>query len=873
VASPSGLPKSFDPSSFEERQSSRWEAAGAFRPGGRPGDPKFSVVIAPPNVTGKIHIGHALENSIVDALVRWKRMLGFRTVWVPGTDHAGIATQMVVERALAREGIDRKAIGRDAFVEKVWAWKKESKDSIRHQLERLGCSLDWSRERFTLDEGLSRAVRKVFVDLHRDGLVYRGRYVVNWCPRCGTAVSDLEVNHVETPGKLYFIKYDVEGDDVGAIVATTRPETLLGDTALAIAPNDPRTRRLVGKTAVLPILGRPLPVVEDDFVDREFGSGIVKVTPAHDPNDFAAASRHGLPAVTVIGPDGRMTEEAGPFAGLDRFEARARVLERLWSEQRIVDAREHVHAVGHCQRCDTVIEPYLSNQWFVRVEPLAGPAVAAVESGEIRFFPDHWTKTYFEWMRNIHDWCVSRQLWWGHRIPAYYCARDHVTVAEEPPAACSTCGLPDLKQDPDVLDTWFSSQLWPFSVFGWPEPTDDLREFYPTDVLVSGFDILFFWDARMIMAGLRLTGTAPFSVLHLHGLVRDEKGEKMSKTRGNVIDPLDVIAEFGADAVRFTLLSLASPGRDLPLARSRMAGSRAFMTKVWNATRFVLAQEAPSAEPGDDDPRALPILDRAILSRLHETIEAVGRQLGEFRFDLAAASIYEFVWRDFCDRYLEMVKPILSGKTGSDADRRSARRTLHACLRQVLALLHPFAPFITEEIWEALGSASLLATSPFPTLDAAHVAPEADGAVRAFAEILTRVRNFRSERGAPPTEPVELRIAPDAPHAAALRELAPVLVALGRLSALEFEPAAAGDSRDVVEGVAVAIRFARREGGADRAGIERELGKLDDEIGVLAARLRNPEYLEKAPDAVVQKSRQRLFDMEKRRAALAGAPN
>lgn len=874
MASPSPLPKTFDPSSFEERQSRRWEEAGSFLPGGRPGDPKFSVVIAPPNVTGKIHIGHALENSLVDAMVRWKRMQGFRTVWVPGTDHAGIATQMVVERALAREGVDRKAIGRDAFVEKVWAWKRESKDSIRHQLERLGCSLDWSRERFTLDEGLSRAVRKVFVDLHRDGLVYRGRYVVNWCPRCGTAVSDLEVNHVETPGKLYFIKYDVEGDDVGAIVATTRPETLLGDTALAIAPNDPRTRRLVGKTATLPILGRRLPVVEDDFVDREFGSGIVKVTPAHDPNDFAAANRHGLPAVVVIGPDGRMTAEAGPFAGLDRFEARARVLERLWSEQRIVDAQEHVHAVGHCQRCDTVIEPYLSSQWFVRVAPLAGPAVAAVEKGEIRFVPEHWTKTYFEWMRNIHDWCVSRQLWWGHRIPAYYCARDHVTVAEEPPAACGTCGLPDLVQDPDVLDTWFSSQLWPFSVFGWPEATDDLREFYPTDVLVSGFDILFFWDARMIMAGLRLTGAPPFSILHLHGLVRDEKGEKMSKTRGNVIDPLDVIAEFGADAVRFTLLSLASPGRDLPLARSRMAGSRAFMTKVWNATRFVLAQTEATPAPGRGDPaEPLSLLDRAILSRLHETIEAVDRQLGEFRFDLAAASIYEFVWRDFCDRHLEMVKPVLSGKTGSDADRRSIRRVLLACLRDVLALLHPFAPFVTEEIWEAIGGAGMLATARFPKVDAAIFDPESVGAVRALAEILTRVRNFRSERGAPPTEPAELRIAPDAPHAAALRELGPILAALGRLSSLAFEPPAADDLRDVVEGVSLGIRFAGREAATDRAGIDRELDKLDDEIRVLAARLRNPDYLEKAPEPVVQKSRQRLFEMEKRRAALAGTPH
>jgi valyl-tRNA synthetase len=872
LASSTELPKTFDPSSFEQRQSRRWEEAGAFRPSGRPGDPKFSVVIAPPNITGKIHIGHALENLLVDAMVRWKRMRGFRTVWVPGTDHAGIAAQLVVERALAKDGIDRRAIGRDAFVEKVWAWKRETKDSIQNQLNRLGCSLDWSRERFTLDPGLSRAVRKVFVDLHRDGLIYRGRYVVNWCPRCGTAVSDLEVNHVETPGKLYFIKYDVEGDDVGAIVATTRPETMLGDMALAIAPDDPRTARLVGRTAVLPIVGRRMPVIVDDFVDREFGSGIVKITPAHDPNDFAAAARHGVAAVTVIGPDGKMTDAAGEFAGLDRFEARAKVLERLGSEQRLVDSKEHVHAVGHCQRCDTVIEPYLSNQWFVKVASLAEPAIAAVEKGDIRFIPEHWTKTYFEWMRNIHDWCVSRQLWWGHRIPAYYCARDHVTVSEETPVACATCGLPAPVQDPDVLDTWFSSQLWPFSVFGWPEDTEDLREFYPTDVLVSGFDILFFWDARMIMAGLRQTGVAPFSVLHLHGLVRDEKGEKMSKTRGNVIDPLDVIAEFGSDAVRFTLLALASPGRDLPLARSRMAGSRAFMTKIWNATRFVLAQagEGAQLEPAAGVPMS--ILNRAILSRLHETIEAVDRQLGEFRFDLAAAALYEFVWRDFCDRHLEMIKPVLSGRAGDDADRAATRSVLLVCLRSIVALLHPFAPFLTEEIWQTLGEGTMLATSRFPAYDAALYDPDAAAAVGALAEILTRVRNFRSERGAPPTEPVELAIAPDSPHAAVLRDIAQVLSSLGRLSALTFEAPSPGDVRDVVEGVSLSLRFARREASGDRAALDRELAKLGGEIETLAARLRNPEYLEKAPEPVVQKSRQRLFEMEKRRAALLGSP-
>jgi valyl-tRNA synthetase len=865
------LSKTFEPSSFEARQIQRWEEFGAFRPRGPRGSPRFSIVIAPPNVTGKIHIGHALENALVDVLVRWKRMKGFRTVWVPGTDHAGIATQMVVERALAKEGTDRRTLGREEFLRRVWEWKEDSKQAIITQLKRLGCSLDWSRERFTLDEGLSKAVRKVFVDLYREDLIYRGTYVVNWCPRCETAVSDLEVNHVETAGKLYFIKYDVEGDEVGAIVATTRPETMLGDTALAIAPDDARTRRLAGRTAILPAIGRRLPVVTDDFVDREFGSGIVKITPAHDPNDFEVARRHGLPSVVVIGNDGKMTADAGPFAGLDRFEARTRLLERLSAEKRLVDVQEHQHAVGHCQRCDTVIEPYLSRQWFVRVAPLAGPATDAVAGGEIRFNPSMWEKTYFEWMRNIHDWCISRQLWWGHRIPAFYCENGHVTVAEQDPDACEVCGSRQIQQDPDVLDTWFSSQLWPFSVFGWPDQTEDLQDFYPTDVLVSGFDILFFWDARMIMAGLKFTGAPPFSVLHLHGLVRDEKGDKMSKTRGNVIDPLDVIGEFGADAVRFTLVSLASPGRDIPLARGRLAGSKAFLTKLWNAARFVMSHAGPSAPAPAENPS---ILDRAILSRVNRTIEIVDRQLQEFRFDLAAAAVYELLWRDFCDRHLEMVKPILAGRTGTDGEREVARTVLREALEKILALLHPFAPFVTEEIWQTLGAGSEpLAISEFPRFDAARIDNSAVDAVDHAAEILTRVRNFRTERSAGPTEPVELRIDPSAPARGALQELAPVIASLGRLACVEFEPPRAEDFRDVVAGIPLALKFARKESPTDRARVRRELSRLDEEIRALGSRLSDPQYLEKAPAPVVEKSRQRLVEMEKRRAALGGEPS
>ncbi|HEY6221215.1 MAG TPA: valine--tRNA ligase, partial [Candidatus Eisenbacteria bacterium] len=693
------LPKTFDPAAFEERWYGKWESEGRFQPSGPPGSPRFSMVIPPPNVTGKLHIGHAYGRTIEDVLARWKRMRGLRVVWVPGTDHAGIATQMVIERQLARQGIDRRALGREKFVEHVWAWKREAKDTIQAQLKRLGCSLDWSRERFTMDPDLSRAVRHAFVQLYREGLIYRGRYVVNWCPRCETAVSDLEVVHKETEGTLYYIRYDVPGVASGAVVATTRPETMLGDTALAIHPDDPRTSVLKGRTSVLPIVGRTLPIVGDPIlVDREFGTGVVKVTPAHDANDWETAKRHDLPPVVVIGPTGKMTAEAGEYADLDRFEARRRIVERLEAEGRLVKTERHTISLGTCQRCETVIEPYLSTQWFVKVAPLAEPAIRVVEEGGVRFVPETWAKTYFEWMRNIHDWCISRQLWWGHRIPAFSCDNGHLTVAEQDPKACETCGSEKLTQDPDVLDTWFSSQLWPFSVFGWPDQTEDLAEFYPTDALVTGYDILFFWVARMIMAGLHFTGRAPFSDVHLHGLVR-VGGEKMSKTRGNVIDPLEAISEFGADAVRFTLASSPSSGPTVSVERNRIAGSRNFATKLWNAARFTLAQLGGSSVSRSVAGRERSIPDRWILSRLSATCADVDRHLSGFRFDEAAQAIYAFVWHELCDGYLEMVKPLLSERGGEEEARETARAVLARCLADSLGLLHPFMPFVTEEIW------------------------------------------------------------------------------------------------------------------------------------------------------------------------------
>ncbi|MDQ5872590.1 MAG: valine--tRNA ligase, partial [Acidobacteriota bacterium] len=828
------LEKTFDPAHFEERWYRVWESEGRFQPTGPPGSPRFVMVIPPPNVTGRLHIGHAFGRTLEDVLARWKRMLGFRVLWVPGTDHAGIATQMVIEKELAKQGIDRRVLGREKFVERVWAWKRDAKDTIQSQIRRLGCSLDWTRERFTLDPDLSVAVRHAFVRLYREGLIYRGRYVVNWCPRCETAVSELEVVHREVDGSLYKIRYDVAGVPSGAVVATTRPETMLGDTALAIHPEDARTAKFRGKTAVLPIVGRELPFVEDPIlVDREFGTGIVKVTPAHDANDFESGKRHGLAEVVVIGPDGKMTAEAGEFTGLDRFEARRLVVERLSAENRLQSVEPHRISLGHCQRCDTVIEPYLSTQWFVRIAPLAAAAVRVVEAGDVRFVPELWTKTFFEWMRNIHDWCISRQLWWGHRIPAFTCANGHVTVSDEDPTVCETCGSAELSQDPDVLDTWFSSQLWPFSVFGWPKETADLKDFYPTDVLVTGYDILFFWVARMIMAGVHFTGSAPFSTVYLHGLVR-LAGEKMSKTKGNVVDPLVAIAEFGADALRFTYASSATSGTTVTLERERLTGSRNFATKIWNAARFTLGsiEGKPRAETLEG--RTLSLADRWILSRLSTTAADVNRHLAAFRFDEASQALYSFLWHELCDGYLEMVKPVLSRREGDEETRETVRGVLARCLSDSLALLHPFMPFLTEEIWEKLtGRPGTLIVSPYPPGDPALVDRQAEAAVERLRALVTRVRNFRGERRVSPTEPVELSVEPpaDDPEAArAIRALAPLLRHLARLADLRFGPPEAGAARDVVLGLTVGLALPAGAAVADPARVEKALATLDLEI-------------------------------------------
>ncbi|MEE8131247.1 MAG: valine--tRNA ligase, partial [Vicinamibacterales bacterium] len=654
------LTKVFEHAKVDPKWYAYWEDLEAFRADPSSGRPPFSMVLPPPNVTGWLHIGHALNQTLPDIMARWKRMQGYDVLWLPGTDHAGIATQNVVEQQLAAEGKTRHDLGREAFEARVWEWVKRSHGTITSQMRKLGSSVDWSRERFTLDESLSRAVRRVFVSLYREGLIYRGTYLVSWCPRCRTALSDLEVTHRDTKGKLYHVQYSYVDGTGTVTVATTRPETMLGDTAVAVHPDDDRYRALVGQTVELPVVGRHIPVVADKFVDPAFGTGAVKVTPAHDPNDFEIGQRHQLPQVSVIDEDGRMTADAGPYAGQDRFAARAALLAQLEAEGRLVGVEDHVHAVGHCQRCGTVVEPLLSTQWFVKITPLAERAIEVVQQGQTTFVPENWTKTYNDWMMNIHDWCISRQLWWGHRIPAWHCdACGEIVVAEETPTTCSCGGA--LRQDTDVLDTWFSSGLWPFSTLGWPESTVDFQRYYPTTLLMTAHDIIFFWVARMMMLGVKFADSVPFEKVYITSLVRDAHGQKMSKSKGNVVDPLELIAEIGADAFRFTLAALASPGMDISLSEGRLRGYRQFINKIWNASRFVLMnlpptlRERPAVPPG----RELELIHRWMLHRTSELAEELHTALEEFRFDVAADRLYHFFWHEYADWYIELVKPRL----------------------------------------------------------------------------------------------------------------------------------------------------------------------------------------------------------------------
>jgi len=852
------LEKVYDPTGTEEKWYTYWTEKGYFR--GRLDDdrPYYAIVIPPPNVTGSLHMGHALNNTLQDILIRWKRMDGVNTLWMPGTDHAGIATQNVVERDLASEGRDRHELGREKFVERVWKWRKEYGGVIINQLRRLGASCDWSRERFTMDEGLSRAVREVFVRLYEEGLIYRDNYIINWCPRCHTALSDVEVEHEETEGRLYHIRYPLPGREDFLVVATTRPETMLGDTAVAVHPEDERYQTLHGEKVVLPVLKRELPVIADAYVDREFGTGVVKITPAHDPNDFEVGLRHGLPRISVMDQDARMNEAAGKYAGMDRYECRKALLADLEKEGLIENIEEHGHAVGHCYRCKTVVEPILSLQWFVRMKELAAPAIAAVEEGRIRFVPKGWRNTYFEWMRNIRDWCISRQIWWGHRIPAWLCAScGKITVDRTDPTACVHCGSTEITQETDVLDTWFSSALWPFSTLGWPDETPELQHYYPTSVLITGFDIIFFWVARMIMMGLKFRGEVPFHDVYIHALVRDAQGQKMSKSKGNVIDPLIMIDKYGTDAFRFTLTAFAAQGRDVRLSEERIQGYRNFTNKIWNASRFALMNLAdydPDREDG-----ALELADRWIASRLNRAVAGVREALESYKFNEAASVLYRFFWHEFCDWYLELIKDRLYGD--DVAARRRAQHCLVETLDESLRLLHPFMPFITEEIYQHLpvhGESIMIDNYPVVQPDREDDAAEKEMAL--VMEAITLIRNIRGEMNIAPGKALNplIRIREEKAGEILQRHEGYIL----SLSRCETVQVGTEVTRPSSSATAVGDRlevFVPLEGVIDleeeKARLRKNLAKVQKDLAGVDRKLANESFTRKAPADVVAKER------------------
>ncbi|NOY53312.1 MAG: valine--tRNA ligase [Deltaproteobacteria bacterium] len=868
------LEKVYDPAGTEEKWYARWTEKGYFRGGLDNGRPYYSIVIPPPNVTGSLHMGHALNNTLQDILVRWKRMDGVNTLWMPGTDHAGIATQNVVERDLASEGRNRHELGRDKFIERVWKWRKEYGGVIINQLKRLGSSCDWSRERFTMDEGLSRAVREVFVRLYEEGLIYRDNYITNWCPRCHTALSDVEVEHEDTDGHLYHIRYPLKGREGFLTVATTRPETMLGDTAVAVHPEDGRYLALHGEKAVLPILEREIPVIADTYVDREFGTGVVKITPAHDPNDFEVGLRHDLPQISVMDRDARMNGAAGKYAGMDRYECRRALLDDLEKAGLVEKIEPHGHAVGHCYRCKTVVEPILSLQWFVRMKELAAPAIAAVEEGRIRFIPKGWENTYFEWMRNIRDWCISRQIWWGHRIPAWICDDcGGITVDRTDPDLCAHCRSPNIKQETDVLDTWFSSALWPFSTLGWPDDTPELRNYYPTSVLITGFDIIFFWVARMIMMGLRFMGEVPFRDVYIHALVRDAQGQKMSKSKGNVIDPLIMIDKFGTDAFRFTLTAFAAQGRDVRLSEERIQGYRNFTNKIWNASRFALMNLAgydPECERGAPEPA-----DRWIQSRLNRAVAGVREALDAYKFNEAASILYRFFWHEFCDWYIELVKDRLYG------DDPDARRTAQCCLvetlHESLRLLHPFMPFITEEIYQHLPvHGESIMVDAYPVSDPSRDDSGAEEEMELVMEAVTLIRNVRGEMNIAPGKPLDplIRVRDEETVGILLRHERSIL-SLGRCATVRV---GTGVTRPPSSATAVGDRmevFVPLEGvidlEAERARLMKNLAKVEKDLAAVNRKLANESFTGKAPAAVVEKERARREElMTKERKINAG---
>jgi valyl-tRNA synthetase len=865
------MPTTYDPKEAEKKWYDYWIRNEFFKAGGRPDAQTYTIVIPPPNVTGMLHIGHALDNTLQDILVRTKRMQGFDTLWLPGSDHAGIATQTRVETKLREEGLSRYDLGREKFLEKVWDWKEHYANTIREQWAKMGFSLDYSRERFTLDEGLSQAVREVFVSLYEKGLIYRGNYIINWDPAARTALSDIEVEYKEVQGNLYHLEYKTKDGSSSIIVATTRPETMLGDTAVAVHPEDERYKHLIGQMLVLPIIGREIPVVADEYVEKEFGSGAVKITPAHDPNDFEVGKRHDLPQVLIMDESGTMNGNAGPYQGMDRFACRKQIVADLKEQGVLVKIEEHVHQVGHSERSGAVIEPYLSTQWFVKMKPLAERAIEAQQSGKgVNFVPDRFEKIYLNWIENVRDWCISRQLWWGHRIPAWHCSDcGHVTVAKEDATACSLCHSHNISQDNDVLDTWFSSALWPFSTLGWPNDTEDMARFYPTNVLVTGYDIIYFWVARMIFTGLEFTDQVPFKDVLLHGLVRDSEGRKMSKSLGNGVDPFEVIEKYGADAMRYMLSTSSTPGQDLRFRWERVEQARNFANKIWNASRFALMNLQGVTAADIDLTGKLGTADRWILHRLNETVREVTRLIDLYEFGETGRLLYNFIWDDLCDWYIEFSKISLYGT--DEAAKKKTQSVLAYVLDQTQRLIHPFMPFISEEIWQHLPhEGETITLAPWPKESSAYEAPGAVREMELLMDAIRAVRNIRAEVNVPMSKKIELLVKPATEEALdILRRNEEHIRRFCNTSKLVIDAAMSAPDKAMTAVVTGAELYLPLAGLID---IAQELARLDKELQTLYAeveriekKLNNEGFVAKAPAKVIEEEKAKLADYADKR--------
>lgn len=861
------IPKVYDPASVEKKWYEFWEKNRYFHAEPEPGKKPFSIVIPPPNITGKLHMGHALDNTLQDILIRWHRMMGDNTLWMPGYDHAGLATQIKVEEVLKKEeGKTRFDLGREEFVKRVWAWKEEYGDRIINQLKCLGISCDWERKRFTMDEGCSRAVRETFVSLFEKGLIYKGTRITNWCVNCHTALSDIEVEHEDTPGHLWYVRYPVVGEeDTYLTIATTRPETIPGDTAVAVNPEDERYAKLIGKTLRLPILNREIPVIADSYVDTKFGTGAVKITPSHDPNDYEMGLRHNLPEIVVIGKDGVMTEEAGPFTGLERYECRKQIVARLKEEGYLVKIEEHSHAVGHCQRCHNIVEPLVSTQWFVKMQPLVKAAVDCVTDGRTQFVPERFTKNYTGWMENIHDWCISRQIWWGHRIPVWYCDDcGEMSASRTDLEKCPKCGSTHIHQDEDALDTWFSSALWPFSTMGWPDNTELLKQFYPTSVLVTGYDIIFFWVARMLIMGMEFMKEIPFEKVFIHGLVRDSQGRKMSKSLGNGIDPLEVIEKYGADTLRFMLITGNTPGNDMRFYWERVEGTRNFANKIWNASRFALM----NMEGYDKDAELAPytLADKWILSRLQDTVKDVTSLLERFELGEAGRAIYDFIWSEVCDWYIEIAKPRLYNKEAA-AERATAQHVLATVLVSAMKLLHPYMPFITEEIYQCLPhEAESIMISKWPVADESLVDPEAERGMNAIMDSIKAIRNMRAEVNANPGKkiPAIMLVSEDLREVVAHNDS--YIKLLGGIDNLELRPLNGEKPENAMAAVVTGIEVYLPLAGLidvekETQRLSKELAAMEKDLQRAGGKLNNAGFLAKAPEDVIAKERAKYEEL------------